>query len=363
MKATDFAAATGSILHGLDPNFVIRRLTTLESAGPNDAAPLTGEKYLALAQASKAGLLLVPAGLEGRIREALPGRALAVLPNPWSGIKWLLEALHPDPTHAWQGIHPTAVIHESAKIGKDVWIGPYAVIGPLVEIGDGTRLAPSVVIGTGCRLGQNCSIHAGVVLEAGTVLGSDVTIQAGAVLGADGFKYEVIDGKRTKIPQVGIVRVDDKAEIGANTCVDRASLTETVIGANTKIDNLVQIGHNVTVGRDCVIVSQTGIAGSCILEDEVILAGQVGIADHVTIGRGSVVLARGAAMNDVPPRQIVMGEPTMPRRAYLRILASRERLPEMVTEMRELKAALAQALERIEILERQLGINTVKVQQ
>ncbi len=355
MKVTHFATETKAVLRAVPDDFQIRRLATLEDANPTDASMVTSDRWISAALESKAGLLIVTPAIDQVLQEKAPHRAVAVLQNPWAGVKWLLEAQHPDPSHPWPGIHPSAIIHESASIGSEPQIGPNVVIGPECVLGDRVRIGAGTILGGHCRLGNDVSLHAGVILEANTLIGDRVIVQAGAVIGSDGFKYEMIDGKREKIPQVGRVRLEAEVEVGANTTIDRASLSETVVGQRSKIDNLSQLGHNVHVGRDCIIVSQTGIAGSSILEDGVILAGQVGVADHCRIGAGSVVLARGAVKGDLPARQVFMGEPAVPRGTYQRYLVCRDKIPDAMRDLKKLKRQVDELIDRINALEKGVG--------
>lgn len=343
MKLTELASALGAEPQNLREDFEIRSITTLERAAAGDVSFIASDKYAAAASASQASALIVPAKLSEAARAALPSSAVLLpLDEPWAGVLLLLQKLHPDsgrPDFA-TGVHPTAVIDPSAHVAEDAAIGPNAVIGPRAVIGARSVVGANCVVGRDCRIGDDCTLHPAVVLQDATVLGNGVIVQPGAVLGADGFKYEIIGGRWTKIPQVGNVVVADGAEIGANSCVDRASYTETSIGANTKIDNLVQIAHNVKVGAHCIIVSQTGIAGSTEVGDGSILAAQVGIADNLKLGRRTVVLARAGVKDHLKDGETVIGTPARPFRQAARIIAAEARLPDWSKELEQLRARM-----------------------
>jgi UDP-3-O-[3-hydroxymyristoyl] glucosamine N-acyltransferase len=342
VKLSQFAAAMGSRIENPADDFDIHGISTLEEAGPGEVSFVADKKYLKDAAGSRASALIVPEG------SSVAGPHIP-LKEPWAGVLYLLQKLHPEWHRRWyKGVHPSAYVDTTAILAEDVAVGPNAVVGPGVVIGGGAAVGPGAVIGPDCTVASGCTIGAGAVLESGTVLGEGVIIQPGAVLGGDGFKYEVIAGKWTKIPQVGRVVIGAEAEIGANTTIDRASFTETRIGANTKIDNLVQIAHNASIGSDCIIVSQTGIAGSTEIGDHTILAAQVGIADNLTIGRRVVVLAKAGVKDNVADGEKMFGYPARPFRQQARIIGVENRLPELAEQV-------AQMAKRIEELEKRLS--------
>jgi len=227
------------------------------------------------------------------------------------------------------GIASEAFVHPTAQIGTDVFIGPGACIGERAVIGDGCQIHPGVVIGAECRLSEGVILYPHVVLYPETVLGNRVIIHANSVIGADGFGYRQKDGKHVKVPQLGRVEIGDDVEIGACTTIDRSTFHATRIGTGTKIDNLVQIGHNCQIGEHNLIVSQVGIAGSSGTGDYVVLAGQVGIVDHVHIGTGGIVGAQSGVTKDVPPGGRVFGSPANPEGQQKRVLMTMMTLPEM----------------------------------
>ncbi len=343
MRIREFAKAVGAKVIGLDEDFEITGISTLEEAQPGQISFVSAERYLPAAAKSQASAIIVAENL------VVEGKPCLVMKEPWLGVLYLLEHFYPaDGAIYYEGIHPTAVVDPTACVGSNVRIGPYAVIGPQSKIGNRSIIEAGCIIGPGVEIGEGCHLHPRVVVEHGTRIGNRVIIQAGAVLGGDGFKFEVIDGRWRKIPQVGRVVIEDDVEIGANTTIDRASFTETRIGAGTKIDNLVQIAHNVRIGRDCVIVAQVGIAGSTSVGDGSILAAQVGVADNLKLGKGVRVMARSGVKDDLADGQTVLGAPARPFRVAARIMAAEAKLPELVAEVARLS-------ERIAELERRLG--------
>ncbi|MBF0293835.1 MAG: UDP-3-O-(3-hydroxymyristoyl)glucosamine N-acyltransferase [Magnetococcales bacterium] len=284
----------------------------LESAGPGDLSFAVGRKWLA--GATRAAALLVPPDLAETARE-MTGLPLLISRAPAldAGRAALLlggRALQVT------GIHPTAVIDPSARLGEGVSVGPLAVIG------------------AGTVIGPDCTIHAGAVIHERCVIGARCVIQANAVIGGDGFGYETFGGAHHRIPHLGIVRIGNDVEIGSGTTIDRARFGETSVGDGTKIDNLVQIAHNVTIGRACIIVSQVGIAGSCRIEDGVVLAGQAGLVPHVTVGRGARVAAATGVAVDVPPGAAWSGWWGGPHRENLSQINALRKLPEFMKAVR-----------------------------
>jgi len=231
-----------------------------------------------------------------------------------------------------------SIIGQNAVIGADPSIHPYAVIADEVRIGDRAIIYPGVWIGKGTTIGDDAVIYSNVNIRENVHIGHRVIIHAGATIGSDGFGYATEDGRHHKIPQVGGVIIGDDVEIGANTTIDRATLGNTVIKRGTKIDNLVQVAHNVTVGEHCILVAQVGIAGSCTLGKYVVLAGQAGLADHVTIGDGAVVTAQSGVLDDVQPGQVMGGTFAMPLREWLKTQALIKKLPDLKKEVAALKS-------------------------
>src|SRR3989442_13749199 len=237
------------------------------------------------------------------------------------------------------GISPQAVLGEGTRLGRDVSIGPFVVLGRGCIVGGRAALLPGVVLGDEVRVGEDSVLHPGVVVYSRSVLGARVIVHASSVVGSDGFGYAEAGGAGAKIPQVGNVVIEDDVEIGACTTIDRATFGSTVVGRGTKIDNLVQIAHNVTIGEDSILVAQSGIAGSTRLGRGVILAGQSGAAGHLSIGDRSVVGAKSAVLQDVPPGAFVVGHPPADHRRWKRSQAALRRLPDLLRVIARLERA------------------------
>ncbi|HFB67397.1 MAG TPA: UDP-3-O-(3-hydroxymyristoyl)glucosamine N-acyltransferase [Calditrichae bacterium] len=244
------------------------------------------------------------------------------------------------------GVHPTAVVDASARLGDDVRIGANAVIGKGVSIGDGSRIFPGVVIMENVKIGKNCVLYPGVVIREDCEIGDHVILHSGVVIGSDGFGFAFQQGKYEKIPQVGRVVIESNVEIGANTAIDRATLGETRIGEGTKIDNLVQIAHNVRIGKHCVMSGQVGIAGSTHIGDYCVFGGQVGVNGHIRIGNKVTVAAKAGVTKDIEDGQTVFGFPARPIQKMRRIEATISQLPELVKRIRQLEAQVATLLEK-----------------
>jgi len=314
-------------------------LTTLETAGASDISFVTSEKFRPQAEATKAAAIITPAGFE------LPGKILLQVKNVWQAVIQCLDLFYPEPLPTCL-THPTACIAQSARLGKGVTVGPMAVIEDGAQIGDGSIIGALCYIGQNVRIGKKTLLHPRVSVMADCVVGSHVILHPGAVIGSDGFKYEMINGLPTKIRQVGRVIIEDDVEVGANTCIDRASFTETRIGRGTKLDNLIQIAHNVEVGPYCMMAGQVGIAGSTKVGAGCIFGGQVGIRDNVTIGNNVMLAAQSGVNKDIPDGAQMFGAPAMPAREGMKIVMAIQHLPEMMQTIRDLK-------KRIESLEKE----------
>jgi UDP-3-O-[3-hydroxymyristoyl] glucosamine N-acyltransferase len=298
---------------------IITAVAPLASADAGQLSFLTNRKYAAQLAASQAGAILVPQNLDGEndkwIRVDDPYFAIARIMTKWFGAR-------PMP----KGISAQASTAPSAKLGANVAVGPFTVIGEDVVIGDNVTIFQNVSIEAGTHVGNDCIVYPNVVIYDGMRIGHRCIIHAGVVIGSDGYGFAMHDGKHHKIPQIGIVRIEDDVEIGAGTTIDRAALGETVIGEGTKIDNLVQIGHNVKIGKHCLLVSQVGIAGSTELGDHVFVAGQSGFSGHLKIGHRVQVAAKSAVLEDVPDDTKVMGSPAMPFNEFARRHAALKKL-------------------------------------
>src|SRR5258705_2188917 len=278
LTADAIAAATGGTLDG-DGGATVTAVAPVDRAESHHLTFLASAKYAALAAERRVGVLLVTRDLA----EAGRANARIIVDNPHEAMLPLLPLLYPAASQQ-PGIHPTATLGRGVTLGDDVSIGPSVVLGDGVTIGARTRLDAHVVIGDGVSVGEDCHLYPSVTVYSGTEIGPRARIHAGARLGSDGFGYVYRDGAHVKIPHVGRCLVESDVEIGANTTIDRGSIDDTVIGAGTKIDNLVMVAHNVRIGRLCLLMAQVGIAGSVRVEDGAILAGQVGISGHHTIG-------------------------------------------------------------------------------
>jgi UDP-3-O-[3-hydroxymyristoyl] glucosamine N-acyltransferase len=302
-----------------DRTRTVTTVAPLAQAGPEQLSFLSNPKYAAQLAETKAGAILVPQDLEGQddrwIRVADPYFAIARIMTRWFGAR-------PMP----KGVSPKASIASSASLGTNVAIGTFTTIGENVVIGNNVTIFQNVSIEAGSVLGDDSIVYPNVVIYDGTRIGRRCIIHAGVVIGSDGYGFAMHDGKHHKIPQIGIVRIEDDVEIGAGTTIDRAALGETVIGEGTKIDNLVMIGHNVKIGKHCLLVSQVGIAGSTELGDHVFVAGQSGFSGHLKIGHRVQVAAKSAVLEDVPDDTKVMGSPAMPFKEFARRQAALKRL-------------------------------------
>jgi UDP-3-O-[3-hydroxymyristoyl] glucosamine N-acyltransferase len=304
---------------GADPERRVEAVAPLETAGPADAAYMDNPKYVAALAATKAGLCFV----SSRFADRVPAGTVAlVTPGPYHAFAKLLatfhpEALRPQSVFGATGVAPGAFVHATARLEADVTVDPGAVIGPGAEIGSGSIIGAHAVIGPQVRIGRNCSIGSGATLQCSFV-GNRVIIHPGARIGQDGFGFAMSPKGHMKVPQVGRVIIQDDVEIGANTTIDRGASRDTVIGEGSKIDNLVQIGHNCVVGRHCVICAQVGMAGSSTLEDFAVLGGQVGLAGHLTIGMGAQIAAQSGVAGDVPRGARYGGYPAQPALSWAR---------------------------------------------
>ncbi len=309
---------------------LLKGINTLVEAEPHDLSFVGAEKYLKQAKESRAAAFLVTRGLE------VEGRLCLVVEHVWKAALKAFDIWYPDERPP-AGVHPSAVVDETAEIDPTASVGPLAVVEGGTRVGAETQIGAQCFIGRDARIGDRTLLHPSVRILERVRVGNDVIIHSGAVLGADGFGYEVIDGRGVKIPQVGTVAIEDWVEIGANTCIDRAFLNETRIGTGSKIDNLVQIAHNVRIGRSCGLASQVGVAGSTTVGDGVIMWGQVGVPDHVRIGHGAELLARSGIKNDIADGLQVFGTPAIPVKQFARQHGALKRLPEALKRLKALE--------------------------
>ena len=327
LTADVIASAVGGDLRG-DPAAEVSGIAPLDRARAHDLSFLASPKYVALFEGSSAGIVLVSPALaeSGRGGQA---KALILVEKPHDALLSLIPRFYRPPRIS-PGVHPTADLGRGVQLGRAVTIGAYAVIGDGAILGDRTVVDAHAVIGAGVRIGDDSHLYPGVTVYSGTVIGQRVLVHAGARLGSDGFGYVFRGGKHEKIPHVGRCVVEDDVEIGANTTIDRGSIDDTVIGAGTKIDNLVHIAHNCRIGRLCLIMAQVGVAGSVRVEDGCILAGQAGISGHHTIGAGATIAAQAGVFGDVPARETWSGYPARPHKEALRAQAAMFKLPPLL---------------------------------
>lgn len=306
---------------------VVRGIASLGSAGAGDLSFLGNPKYKVEVATSRASVILLPADYEG---EPAEGQQFLFVEKPSVALARICarveQLLWPKPV---PGIHPTAVVAPGAKIAASATVGPLCVIEEGAEIGERTHLQAQAFIGRNALIGADCWFMPRVSVSTECVVKDRVRLQAGVVLGSDGFGYEFVKGRHEKVPQVGNVVVENDVEIGANSTLDRARFSQTVVGEGTKIDNLVQIGHNVIIGRHCLVCAQTGISGSTTLEDYVVLGGQAGVAGHLTIGKGCKADGQTGINSDVPPGTFVKGSPCLPYNLEQRINVLRKKLPDL----------------------------------
>ena len=332
LTAADIASLAEGDLKG-DAATPIFAAAPLDMAGPADLAFLGDPAMAAAAVSSRAGCLLAPRGTE-EIFKDFPG-AVVFTKNPKYAFMLALRLVEkemrplPEP-----GVHHSAVVSPSAKIGENVYIGPCAVVEDGAAIGTGAVIGAQCYVGRSAKVGARSRLYPGVKIMDGCEVGADAILHAGVVIGADGYGYISPKGRHEKIPQLGRVIVEDEVEIGANCTIDRAALDTTVIGGGTKIDNLVHVAHNVKIGKRCLIMAQAGIAGSTVIGDNVIIAGQAALSDHITIGDNTVVMGKTGVMSSLGPNQIVFGHLARPRLEAMKIEALLGKLPEMHKALR-----------------------------
>ncbi|HTW93916.1 MAG TPA: UDP-3-O-(3-hydroxymyristoyl)glucosamine N-acyltransferase [Tepidisphaeraceae bacterium] len=321
---------------GLQADIVITGVASLAEARPGEISCLSTDAYVRQFQASHATAVVVDRKVK-RPPAATADTALLTVDDADLAIARVLELFAPPVPRPPRGIDSSARLAPTAKIGDNVSIGPFVVIGEGSSIGGGTVLHAGVYIGDDVQIGDHCEFFPHVTVRERISIGSRVIIHANSVLGTDGFGYRWDGAVHAKIPQIGTVEIEDDVEIGSCVCIDRAKFASTKIGRGSKIDNLVQIGHNVVVGPHCIICGQAGIAGSARLGTGVVLGGQAAVRDHATIGDQAAAAACAAIAEDVPPKTIVSGMPAFPHRQSLREQAALRRLPDLVVQVRKLQ--------------------------
>jgi UDP-3-O-[3-hydroxymyristoyl] glucosamine N-acyltransferase len=337
LSLSELAQLTGGDIVRGKLDVLYKGISALDQAGPEDVSFLGNVKYHNQFLQSAAGACLVPPG----VAEGPEGMALIETPNPTLAFSTVISHFSQLENKFEPGIHPTAIIDPSARLDPSrVCIHAGAVIMAGAVIGDGTEIYPNAVIGRRVSLGRDCLIYQNVSIREYCVIGNRVIMHPGVVIGADGYGYEFVRGRHQKIPQVGIVEIGDDVEIGSNSCIDRARFGKTVIGEGTKIDNLVQIGHNVQIGKHCLIIAFTGIAGSVKLGDYVTCAAQVGIAGHIEVGDKAVLATRTGVISSLEGGRTYMGFPAQPMKMELKEIANSRRLPKLIADVKQLKKHL-----------------------
>ena len=317
---------------------IIRSLASLGAAQPGDLSFLGNAKYRAEVPATRASVVLLPPDYLG---EPAADQLFLIVDHPSVALARICarieQSLWPRPA---PGVHPSASVAPDAQIAPGATVGPLCVVEAGAVIGERSRLHAQVFVGRNARIGEDCWLMPGVVVATECVLGHRVRLQPGVIVGSDGFGYEFVQGRHEKVPQVGSVVIGDDVEIGANSTLDRARFSRTAVGEGTKIDNLVQIAHNVVIGKHCLICAQVGISGSTTLGDYVVLGGQAGIAGHLTIGKGAKSGGQAGVTSDVPPGAFVNGNPAIPFLLERRLVVLQHRLPDLFKRVGALEARL-----------------------
>jgi UDP-3-O-[3-hydroxymyristoyl] glucosamine N-acyltransferase len=351
----ELAALCGGRVRG-DAGVRIVRVASLADAGADACAFVEDAKLLGEALKSRAACLIVPAGasddigaVEDEEMGAVARPVLIEAARPKLAFALVAEVLHP-PQRRAPGVHATAVVAASAQVDASVYVGPHVSVGERAQVGAGTQLHAGCVVGDDVRIGRDCVLYPRVVLYDRVTLGERVRLHAGVIIGADGFGYVRGEAGYHKFPQIGTVLIADDVELGAGSCVDRAALGVTRIGAGTKLDNLVQVGHNVEIGARVVIASQTGISGSTIIDDDAIIGGQVGFGDHARVEAGAIIGSKAGVLPGkiVRAGTVMWGVPVRPLDEYKKLNAHFGRLPQMRAELEELRRRVAELTARLE---------------
>ena len=333
LTVRQIAELIGGSVQG-DASGIIRSVAAIDQAAAEDVTFAVDERHAAGLAGSRAGAAIVAGNAS-----AAPMPLIRV-DNVWPAVAKLLAYWAGPGSVPMTGIAPSATVASDAQLGPDVAVGPGCVVGAGAKLGQGTVLFANVSIGAAAVIGRDCLLAEGAVVRAGCLLGDRVRIGPNSVIGSEGFGYYFADGAHHRIPHIGNVVIEDDVEIGACTCVDRAKFGSTRIGAGTKIDNLVQIAHNVQIGRGCILAGQAGLAGSVRLGNGVVIMGHVGIRDHVTLGDGVQCAAFAAIASDVPDGQVVAGIPAQPAHEALRIFKAWNKLPDLIKTVRTLETRL-----------------------
>ncbi|NQT75687.1 MAG: UDP-3-O-(3-hydroxymyristoyl)glucosamine N-acyltransferase [Candidatus Omnitrophica bacterium] len=320
-----------------DANTVVTGICGIKEAKEGDLTFVANSRYLSLMNHTKASAIITSRDVKNA------PKPIVRTENPSIAFAKMVSFLAPNEVKRPRGIHPTAVIGEKVKLGRGVAIQPYVVIEDNVEIKENTILYTGAYVGHHTKIGKNCVIYPYVIIRERIVIGDRVTIHGGTVIGSDGFGFSTVKGVHQRIPQIGHVVIEDDVEIGANVTIDRARFDKTIIKKGTKIDNLVQIAHNVIIGEHSIIVAQSGISGSTTIGNNVTLAGQSGVIGHVSVGDNTVVAGKAGVTKSVPPNSCVSGFPAKPHAIAKRINACVQNLPELYKKVR----ALEEEIERL----------------
>lgn len=311
-------------------------VSSLTEAIPGDVSFLGNPKYKHEVSGCKASLVLVPIDFD---RDPQANQIFIKLNDPSHGLaiicKFIENLMYPATA---AGVHPTAFVEDTAKVSPSASIGPFCYVGKEASVGEGTQISSHCHIGVATSVGKHCKIHPGVKVLTRCEIGNHVILNAGVVIGSEGYGFEQVKGENIKTPHLGVVIVEDNVEIGANTCIDRARFDKSLIGCGTKIDNLVQVGHNVKIGKDCLIVAQVGIAGSVRMEDQVIVGGQAGFAGHLTIGKGARIAGQAGITKDVEPGTFLKGNPALPVQLAHRLSILQRKLPDLFNRFAQMEA-------------------------
>lgn len=330
LKLKEIAKIVEGKIEG-NENILIKGVAGLLEAKKEEISFLSDTKYLPQLKKTKAGAVIVPENV------SLAGKNLVKVKNSYFAFLKILRLVEEEKKYRPKGIHPTTVIGERVSLGENVAIGAYSVIGEGVTIGDGTVIHSHCYLGRGSKIGKNSLIYPRVCILERISIGERTIIHSGTVIGSDGFGFLTLRKKHRKIPQVGTVEIGDDVEIGANCTIDRATVDKTKIGRGTKIDNLVQIGHNVGIGENCIIAAQVGIAGSTKIGNNVVFGGQAGVTDHISIGDNVRVAGRAGVTTSIPAGVTVSGFPAGEHRKMLKIQALVEKLPKFYADLKNLK--------------------------
>ncbi|MCC6797994.1 MAG: UDP-3-O-(3-hydroxymyristoyl)glucosamine N-acyltransferase [Candidatus Hydrogenedentes bacterium] len=335
MTVGEIAALIGGAVQG-DSATRITGLNGIRDAGPTELTFLADKHYERFLTASLAGAIIVPNGTPSN------GKTVIAVSNPRLAVFAILKHLEAELAVVPPGVHPTAYVAPTATLGVGISLGPYSSVGDGTVLADGVNIHASAHIGRNCVIGRQAVIYQNVTIGDRVTVGNECIIQPGAVVGADGFGYTEQNGEQIRIPQVGTVILGDRVEVGANSCIDRATFGATIIGSGSKIDNLVQIGHNVQLGRNCIVCGNAGIAGSTVLGDNVTIGAAAGANGHIEIGTGAKVAANAGVTKSVAPGAIVSGFPAVDIATHRRKEASLRQLPDALKRIRSLEQRLAQ---------------------